>query len=293
MVTNLKEYKYNLYSTDTACPKIDDALAGYIECLETQFGGCHDSLMNYVQDSSKINNRQAFQEENISEIFDTNKVCLASGRESKCAAGKDNSNCYLSCTAFHVKVKKGKVSSKVLKHLGIDPAKTTSPEESASEHGILLSLLNLSPALFKSPIRLIDVWHAELCIYTDHSDFYKGEINIKRKEEYDKYIGSVVMLPRYLRRKKWSCYHDMKEYFSSCNLHNCDKCWEAKKCGKEGKKNECMIKTKHCGYSCWVTPEMCTRNRDGGYQWLYKYNCWKCEYYKKPQRMLSFKRVLF
>ncbi len=34
-VTNLKEYKYNLYSTDTACPKIDlDTLSAWRLSLE-------------------------------------------------------------------------------------------------------------------------------------------------------------------------------------------------------------------------------------------------------------------
>ncbi len=255
----------------------DPALAGYIECQEIQFG-------RLKKESYR------FQKEKV-EFIDSSTICLVSERETKCATGKGNSKCYLSCAAFQARVKRGKIDPEVLKQLGIDTTKMISPEEAAAEHGVLLSLLNLSPALFKSPLRLIDVWHGEICLYTEHNDFYKGKIKVKRKEKYDKYIGSVLKLPGFLSKKEWSSYYDMKEYFTSCDLHNCDNCWEAKRCGKESGKDKCLIKKKHSGLACWVTPEMCSRNKNERIPWLYKYNCWRCEFYKKPQRMLSFRRL--
>ncbi len=245
------------------------ALSGYHENQEIQF-------------ASK---QRLVHREEVHEFIFHESNCMVTGRK-KCTSGKGNNKCYLICAAFQAKVKRGKMSSEALKQLGIDPNKTTSPEESAAKHGILLSLLNVSPALFSSSLRFIDVWEGEVCLYTEHSDFYKRGVPIKRIEKYDRYIGNVLMLPKFLRKKKWNSYHNMCEYFSDCGVTDCENCWEAKNCGKD----KCLIKSKLSGQSCWVTPELCSKNKNEWIPWLYKYNCWKCEFYKKPQRMLSLKK---
>ncbi len=265
----------------------DIALAGYIETQLMQFKDTRES------------GRQRIHREEYEE-FVTGKSstsinlsnCLATGQK-KCPNGRGNPECYLSCAAFQVKVGKGKISPEVLKQLGIDRGQVISPHEAAAKHWVLLSLLNLSPALFGSPVRMIDVWAGEICIYTEHMDFYKGRIKVKRTEKYDHYTGSVLMLPKLLRKEKWNSYSHMKEYFSAYDLHNCENCWEAKKCKKDSGKEKCMIMNKHSGRSCWVTPWMCAKNKNERLPWMWRMNCLMCEFYKKTQRMLSFRRVFF
>ncbi len=87
----------------------DPALAGYMKSQETQF-------RRLKKESPR------FQKENIEflDVSNVTKICLVSGRVAKCTIGKDNSECYLSCAAFQVKVKRGKIDPEVLDQLGVN-----------------------------------------------------------------------------------------------------------------------------------------------------------------------------
>ncbi len=160
------------------------------------------------------------------------------------------------------------------------------PMEAAAKHSMLLTLLDLTPANFISPITDVGLYRDRVWFETTSKSFYrdKGKIKIIGEEQLnDGNFLFIMELPRILRKKNLKNYEELRYLFNILDMDKCQSCYEDKGCDL----TTCLIKEYLSGHSCWLTPQLCTRNPSTRTLWGRWVSCLKCEYYKKPHRLLK------